>query len=296
MDEVNLQIPDGFRGEKAIVTPYSVRQYQEDNSITNRLHVTHIGYYPNAHNHYRERTHGAKEFIFIYCAEGEGWIRCRREMYNLSRNCVFILPAGVAHAYGSNKNKPWSIYWIHFQGKNISDFSSIIERLITLPDSDNSRYADRFALFDEMYKNLEMGYTPENLEHISFCLQYFLASIKYLPQYRIVKTRQEDDCVRRSMLYMKEHLEEKLTLAAIAGQVGYSVSRYSALFSAQTSFSPMVYYMQLKIQRACSYLQFSDLKIKEISYRLGFFDPFHFSKIFKNVMEISPQEYRKRYK
>jgi transcriptional regulator GlxA family with amidase domain len=78
--------------------------------------------------------------------------------------------------------------------------------------------------------------------------------------------------------------------------MNYSKSRFGALFYQKTSFSPMEYYNQLKIQRACSYLQFSDLKLKEIAFRLGFYDPFHFSKVFKQEMEISPKEYRKKYK
>jgi AraC-like DNA-binding protein len=38
------------------------------------------------------------------------------------------------------------------------------------------------------------------------------------------------------------------------------------------------------------------LKIKEIAFRLGYFDPFHFSKAFHAEMEITPAEYRKHYK
>lgn len=95
---------------------------------------------------------------------------------------------------------------------------------------------------------------------------------------------------------MKEHLEEKITLKDISSHVGYSGSRFSAIFSEKTSISPMDYYNQLKIQRACSFLQFSDLKLNEIAFRLGFYDPFHFSRAFKQEMEITPKEYRRRYK
>lgn len=49
------------------------------------------------------------------------------------------------------------------------------------------------------------------------------------------------------------------------------------------------------ILRACTYLQFSELKIKEIAYRLKYFDQFHFSKTFQKEMEITPSQYRKRY-
>ena len=290
------KIADGFKGEKAIITPYNIRHYQSKNEITKQLYLTHIGYYPKALFHFRERAEGINENIFIYCEEGIGWVEYKGEKYELSKNQAFILPANQAHAYGSGSSNPWSIYWFHFKGENVDLFSSIIGQVIHVEESDKSRYKDRFLLFEEMYQNLAMGYSPENLEYISFCLRYFLASLKYLNQYREIKNVKETDVVQKSILFMKENLESKITLKEIAESMGYSSSRFGAIFTEKTSYSPMDYYNQLKIQRACSYLQFSDLKLKEIAFRLGFYDPFHFSKAFKQEMEITPKEYRKRYK
>jgi AraC-like DNA-binding protein len=95
---------------------------------------------------------------------------------------------------------------------------------------------------------------------------------------------------------MKNNLTSKITLHDIAQYTGYSSSYFGTLFLEKTSFTPMEYYNQLKIQKSCSLLQFSNLKIKEIAYELGYYDPFHFSKSFRLVMEISPREYRLRYK
>ncbi len=57
----------------------------------------------------------------------------------------------------------------------------------------------------------------------------------------------------------------------------------------------MVYYNQLRIQRACSYLQFSGMKIKEIAFELGFYDPYHFSKAFVREMGVTAKTYREKY-
>ena len=95
---------------------------------------------------------------------------------------------------------------------------------------------------------------------------------------------------------MKNNLENKLDLEDIAKHVGYSSSHFGSLFFKKTSFTPIEYYQQLKIQRACSYLQFTDLKIKEIAYKLEYYDPFHFSKAFKKEMELTPKEYRIKYR
>ena len=168
-------------------------------------------------------------------------------------------------------------------------FESILGKKLAIKDSADSRLQDRFMLFEDMFRNLEMGYNIENLEYISFCLMYFLASIKYIFQYRKIKNVKVDDPIQKSILFMKDNLEAKITLEDIANAVGYSSSHLITLFTQRTSYPPMAYYNQLRIQKACSYLQFSDLKIKEISFRLGFFDPFHFSKTFLKEMNKLPR-------
>lgn len=274
------KVAEGFKGEKAIVTPYNIRNLQRENNITKQLFVSHIGYYPHAENHFREREKGTNENVFIYCESGCGWVSYKGEKYILTKNQAFILPANEQHAYGADEVNPWSIYWLHFCGEGVAMFSSIIGKAISLEESDKSRYDDRFQLFEEMYQNLEMGYSPENLEYVSFCLMHFLASLKYINQFREIKKVRETDFIQKSISFMKENMENKITLEDIAQHVGYSASHFSALFSERTSYAPMEYYNQLKIQRACSFLQFSDLKIKEIAFRLGYYDQFHFSKAF----------------
>lgn len=290
------KIAEGFKGEKAIITPYNIRNLQAQNRITQQLYITHIGYYPRAKFHFRERNNGTNENIFIYCEERSGWVQYKKNKYKIEKNQAFILPAHEAHAYGSSHTNPWSIYWFHFCGNNVNMFTDITEKPIDISESDKSRHNHRFALFEDMYRNLEKGYSPENLEYVSFCLMYFLASTKYLDQYREINSIREENIIQKAIIFMKDNLEEDISLKQIADHVGYSGSRFGTLFTEKTSYPPMVYYNQLKIQRACSYLQFSDLKFKEIAFRLGYYDAFHFSKVFKKEMEITPKEYRKRYK
>ncbi|GGH06579.1 AraC family transcriptional regulator [Sphingobacterium alkalisoli] len=286
---------DGFKGEKAIVTPNVIRSMQTENPITRQLYVTHIGYYPNARYHYRERPDGAPENILIYCDKGTGWVEYKDEKIFLKENEVFILPANQKHVYGADIGNSWSIYWLHFQGENTAMFDSISGKVLRIPETANNRKSDRMQLFEEIYKNFEMGYSHENMEYITFCLMYLLASLKYMPQYQEPNRLGHNDVIQNCIHYMRDNLENKIALKDIADAVGYSTTHLNALFVQATSFSPIEYYNQLKIQRVCYYLQFSDLKIKEIAFKLGFYDPFHLSKAFFKEMEISPREYRNRY-
>lgn len=289
------QIADGFKGERAIVAPYSVRNFQSENEITRNLFVTHIGYYPNAKNHFRKRSKGALENILIYCESGKGFITFENEQFPLTKNQAFIIPAHKAHSYEAEISKPWSIYWLHFRGNSNAVYAAISGKIL---HADDNRATDRLNLFEEIYQNLEMGFSPDNLEYSSICLQHFLASLKYTDQFLKIKTADTEilDVIPMSIIFMKNNLTTKITLHDIALHAGYSSSYFGALFLEKTSFTPMDYYNQLKIQKSCSLLQFSTMKIKEIAYHLGYYDPFHFSKSFRLIMEISPREYRLRYK
>ncbi len=292
MDE---RIGEGFKEERAIILPYNIREISSSNVITQRLYITHIGYYPFAKHHFRRRNDGSNQNILICCEKGKGWIECNNEVFHLSRNKTFILPAHQFHAYGADNKDPWSIFWFHFTGTDTNSFSPIIGKIIDTSEAHNSRNAERVQLFEEIFQNLEMGYSSDNLEYTSYCLMYYLSSLKYLDQFRKIKTVKKLDIIQKSILFMKDNLENKITLDDISEAIGYSSSHFSSYFLKKTSFSPIAYYNQLKIQKACSYLQFSNLKIKEIAYKLGYYDPFHFSKSFKKEIELTPKEYRKKY-
>jgi len=50
----------------------------------------------------------------------------------------------------------------------------------------------------------------------------------------------------------------------------------------------MEYFNHLKVQKACQYLLFTSLRVKEISFKLGIEDAYYFSGLFTNVIDVSP--------
>ena len=56
--------------------------------------------------------------------------------------------------------------------------------------------------------------------------------------------------------------------------------------------SPSRYLTDLRMQKAKKLLLDSQLSIKEIAARVGYPDPFHFSKSFKNAVGMSPAQFR----
>ena len=51
----------------------------------------------------------------------------------------------------------------------------------------------------------------------------------------------------------------------------------------------MAYFIQLKMQHACSLLAMTDLAVKEIAMDVGYPDSYHFSRLFKKTIGVSAQ-------
>lgn len=212
------------------------------------------------------------------------------------KNDFFIIEAGTPHVYAASTSHPWSIYWIHFTGEQSHLFSELFNRTIYIDDSPTARFNDRIQLFNEILVNLEMGYSIENLEYITLCLWYLLGSFRYIPQFREINKPKTQDTIQKVINYMKANLDKQLTLEDMAKSVNYSPTYLSTLFTQKSGMSPINYFNQLKIQKACQLLDFTDKKAKEIAFELAFNDPYYFSKVFTKYMHMSPKEYRMKKK
>ncbi len=289
---------DGFSGERALILPLAIIQEMEKDPISSILHITDIGYYPKAENHFRERSEPISQYVFIYCIEGAGWFSVNNEMHQVKCNQYFILPAGVPHKYGSDESNPWTIYWIHFKGKLAAQFSAGLSYPIDIKPSVNSRISGRIDLFEEIFHTYEMGYSHENLLYASSVYFHFLGSLRYLQQYRnaIKDESTENDLVTAAIHFMKENIEKKLSLTEIADHIGYSPSHFSILFNRRTGYSPIYYLNQLKVQQACRLLDFTDMKINQICHKVGIDDSYYFTRLFTKMMGMSPKKYKKQQK
>lgn len=285
---------EGFQGQKAVVIPRQILNSRcAKNDVINTLYVTDIGYYPKAKFHYRERVHGADQHILIYCHEGRGKVTIGKTEYPIEAGDFFTIPVKTRHIYESDEENPWTIYWVHFKGTTSAQIVSRIEKQIGLKGfiQHNEKSIE---LFNEIYNQLERGYSSDNLMYANMCLWHFLTTFLYNDKYGTPGKFVSKDATDIAIDYLSKHIDKVLILEEIAGEVNLSPSHFSYLFKKKTGFSPIEYFNHLKVQKACQYLLFTNLRIKEISQELGIEDQYYFSRLFTKIMGMAPNEYREK--
>lgn len=285
---------DGFKGQKAIVLPGKIVQSCEEAPLIKNLFVTDIGFYPKAKFHYRKRSAGISQHILIYCVDGKGWVKLDDQEYDVKSGQYFVVPAETAHQYGSNEADPWSIYWLHFKGVSANDYTEQLTKNKTQFVASVNFSEERMRLFNFMYTTLENGYSADNLGYINSCLWYFLSSFCYDDIFHVPSHKAEKDAIDLSIEFMQRNIEQTLSLRELAAEAHISPSHYAALFKKKTGYPPLEYFNHIKVQKACQYLHFTNLQIKEIAYKVGICDPYYFSRFFSNIMGLSPLEYRNK--
>lgn len=285
---------DGFPGQLNYVIPERIQETMRKSLLCSDLYITDIGYYPKASHHFRERPDGIDQCILIYNIGGSGNLQVSHKEITVPADHFIIIPNKTPHAYYANKDDPWSIYWIHFSGEKTRYFANFPIQPHPIPRSNTSRINERIHLFDEIFNNLERGFSVEIMEYVNLCLPRLLATFTHVPQFRIVNEQFTKDPVGQSINFMLENISQKLKLEEIAKSVNLSGSHFSRLFLARTGHSPIDYFIQLKIQRACNLLDNNSQTIADIARELCFTDQFYFSRQFRKVMNMSPMEYRKR--
>ncbi|WP_256760536.1 response regulator [Cohnella sp. WQ 127256] len=93
--------------------------------------------------------------------------------------------------------------------------------------------------------------------------------------------------------YIKTHFHTELSLEKVAAIVYLNPVYFSQLFKQKTGSGFKEYITHLRLERAMELLRTSDLKITDISERVGYPDMRHFSQIFRKKNGNTPSEYRR---
>jgi YesN/AraC family two-component response regulator len=93
---------------------------------------------------------------------------------------------------------------------------------------------------------------------------------------------------------MNHYGNPNLDVDSISKGVAMSMARSESKFKLETGLTLIDYLNKHRIQKAMEMLENGEVKIYEISEKVGFASSQYFSKVFKKYTALTPIEYRKR--
>lgn len=110
------------------------------------------------------------------------------------------------------------------------------------------------------------------------------------------RQRQKRKLIDEITDYVKERLDQKITLNEVAAHFEFSPNYLGHLFKVETNSLFSDFVGELRMKRVCELLEDPTKKVYEIAEQAGYKNIIYFNRQFKQYMGMSPGEYRKKHK
>jgi len=100
--------------------------------------------------------------------------------------------------------------------------------------------------------------------------------------------------IRDSARWIARHCDKPITVAGAAQTASMSERSYLRHFRAEMGVKPSEYLRRVRVDRACALLAASDLPVDKIARRCGLTSGECLARLFRQIKQISPTEYRAR--
>lgn len=257
----------------------------------NGILFAELNYSKNYYLNYSKHSHDSFALSIFSSGDIEVIFHDMNELKVNSKQIIVYNPNQV-HVTNSKRDNVKDYYTLHI---NTSSCKEIQKRLFKNKDGflyvqniieDESIYRKLYEISYNTHfnKSFEIGQLKELLEEI-------------IEKYTILNQSQnkdEPELIKKVENYIEQNIEEQITLEDISKAVSYDESYITRVFKKKYGLSPHAFIINRRIQKAKNKLALSkDINLAELSNEVGFYDQSHFSKVFKKVFAVTPNEYRK---
>ena len=251
-------------------------------------------------NDYLAKKHWHNEYEILYVMAGTTYVNVDGVNYEVISGETFFISPGAVHYYvePSEFNK---ICVVRLTEEFLKCFSVEVKHVYTVFLSDvlhireNPRISVIIEEIQTVFEIEEEVFVESILIGKSLELLIYLYQNQFLISERAsVRRNNDSECMDKMIEYIREHLQDKITLSDVAVHLGFSESYCSKYIKKKTNMNFLEYLNNERIEKAKQMLRLSDAPVTEIAYITGFSSIQSFNRVFKSFCEVSSTEYRKR--
>lgn len=240
-------------------------------------------------------------YLFHYVLSGTGTLMADdakgiTQTYSVRSGQGFLIFPEQITTYYADQHSPWEYSWIEFDGLRVKEALSLTDFSLNHP----IYHPHSKDLQEQMVK--EMNYIISHpkessfhlLGHLYLFFDYFIQSAKST---RLTQSsKMSDYYIQEAIHYMEQNFQNDISIEEIAAVCGINRSYLGKIFRNSIGHSPQEFLMNYRMVKATELLKLTTLSIADIGTAVGYGNPLHFSRAFKNIYGVSPREWRNEHK
>ena len=251
--------------------------------------------------------------LLVYILKGSVNFKVEEMTHNLARGDALIIRAGSFYEY-TVKSDECSCIFVDFDyttARSKTPYNKLYDsredfdphKLIELTVFSNvqlfniSVRVSNFQIFGEklieMTEELKNRSAYSDLKCSSLMTAVLFDTARRL-RLSSIETGNNAGLVEEVLTYINEHSEENLTNYTIGNLFALHPNHVNTLVKKKTGYTLHNYLVVRRISKALEMIDKTNLPVYEISERCGFSESKNFIRHFKNIVGITPHQYRKR--
>ncbi len=242
---------------------------------------------------YKFRLRGYPFHRMTFTISGQAKIYDNKEYHIADAGSIYYLPPKKVCEVANNLNKPWKHAYIHFIG---SDIDTLFNKVAN--NTKNVWNVSNPGEIQSLFENIANNCLEQSEDSQVICDSYLRILLLKLNS-MISDSREHSNASRLNYLecynYINNNFSQIVSINDISEKCCISSIYLCRLFKKYALTSPMAYVTKLKMNKAALLLIQTDYSVKKISLLLNFDNQYYFSRAFKRIYGISPQNYREKH-
>lgn len=238
-----------------------------------------------------------ENYVLHYITEGKGYLEYKEQKIPLQKGDFFLLIPGEVTYYFADTQTPWSYYWLGISGIKSHEYFNLsqINETAYLRSSPHTEALGNFI--GTIVKDAErLDESKSSQLHVISQLYELMHRLNDLSPNLNQETISPSCKLYREAKHLIDigYNSQDISIQYIADKLGVHRSYLSSIFKDFHKISPKEYLLEVRMNRAKELLETTNQPIKIIAYSVGYLDPLHFSKAFRQYYDCSPSQYRKK--
>ena len=234
---------------------------------------------------------GKKPFVLVqWTHSGQGIFDCERGRVPVPADHAFIavIPERSSYFYATEGGEPWVFSWINFYGTLSCTLFTMMQLEFGPVVAISPRGASATALRRLLTRKTQSG-EYDRFQISGQAYNFFLEWWREASQ----PVGSAESRLVRAIRFSRENFREPLGVKQMAAEAGMSREHFSRVFTAFAGESPSASLQRLRLDEACMLLRETELPLREIAMRSGFYSERHLMRNFQRLLGSNPSQYRR---